>query len=105
MKFKLANFRWIGGLQCQAEFDIGAKFNECKRAENRLAGQLFDVSTNEQCPKCKDADFHPRQLEMDKGDSGFNEIQKVFTLNWPMGWQGLGMSRCLRLYVIFSVYN
>jgi hypothetical protein len=42
---------------------------------------------------------------MDKGNSGFNEIQKVFTLNWPMGWQGLGMSRCLRLYVIFSVYN
>lgn len=105
MKFKLANFRWIGGLQCQAKFDIRKKFNECKRAEKRPFGQLFDVSTNEQCPKCKDAGFHPRQLEMDKGDSGFNEIQRVFTLNRPMGWEGRGMNRYLRSYVILSEYN
>jgi hypothetical protein len=42
---------------------------------------------------------------LDEGDSGFDEIQKVFTVNRPMVWEGRGMSRCLRLYVIFSVYN
>jgi hypothetical protein len=81
MQIELENFRWLSGLQRHAEFDIGAKFNECKRTEKRPTGQLFDVSTNEQCPKCEDADFHPRQLELNEGDSGFNEIQKIFALN------------------------
>ena len=71
MQIELANFRWLSGLQRHAEFDIGAKFNECKRAEKRPTGQLFDVSTNEQCPKCEDDHFHPREPELDKDDRRF----------------------------------
>ena len=105
MKPRLLVCRWKTGLQYRAQFDIGGNFKENERTKKRPTGKLFDVSPNEQYPKYEDGHFHPRQLELDEGDSGFDEIQKVFTVNRPMVWEGRGMSRCLRLYVIFSVYN
>jgi len=42
---------------------------------------------------------------LNEGDSGFNEIQKIFTLNRSIGWEGrVRLALCVYT-VIFLFYN